>query len=100
MNKDLFSYLKFVGNFLHKTFNIINLPFSVRCLCSEEIATATLSNELHRENAHRAGHGEPLATVHILQHVQVSKLETYCHSKHNFDWKPSYTGSSKKMDGI
>lgn len=27
MNKDLFRYLKFVGNFLYKTFNIINLPF-------------------------------------------------------------------------
>lgn len=58
MNKDLFSYLKFVGNFLHKTFNIINLPFSVRCLCSEEIATATLSNESHRYSAQRVGHGK------------------------------------------
>ena len=91
MNKDLFRYLKFVGNFLYKTFNIINLSFSMRCLCSEEIATETLSNELHRENAHRAGHGEPLATVHISQHVQVPKLETYCHRKRNSDRKSPYT---------
>jgi len=58
MDKDLVRYLKFLGNFLSKTFNINNLSFSIRCPCPEEISTPVLSNELHWDSAKRVGHGK------------------------------------------
>ena len=90
MNKDLFRYLKFVGNFLYKTFNIINLPFLCAVYALKKLQQQRCQMNIIGIALKELAVGRKLATVHILQHVQMSKLETYFHNKRNFHRKPSY----------